>query len=267
MDYLLEQKHNDLKRILSDYGRLAIAFSGGVDSTLLAYIAHEILADNLLCVTISDEFHSLSEIQEAREFTTAYGIKHIVIVTDYINSEIFKKNERDRCYHCKKQVFGKIIEKAREKDFDIIADGTNADDIFDYRPGMKALKELGIKSPLKEAALNKKDIYKLAKKFNLKIKDKPSLACLATRIPFGEAVTKDKVRMIDEAEGYIRNLGFYDVRVRYYEKTAKIEIGVSDFKKLGTDIFNDINNKLKDIGFKSVYLDLDGYRKGSMNNG
>jgi pyridinium-3,5-biscarboxylic acid mononucleotide sulfurtransferase len=267
MNDTLRSRYEKLIDIVSGYGKIAIAFSGGADSSFLAYASYNVLKDKMCCITICDEIQPVREMAAASAFTARYGIMHYIINIDMTETDIFRANEKDRCYRCKKKIFGLIADKAKSEGFMLVADGTNKDDESDYRPGMRAIAELGIASPLREAGLTKSDIYELSKEIGPDIWNKPALACLATRIPYNEPVTKEKARMIDNAEMYIRDHGFFDVRVRYQNKTARIEIGSKEFAKLTSDIIHDIDTELKNIGFTRVCLDLGGYRKGNMNNG
>ena len=243
-----------LIKILKEKKKICIAFSGGVDSTFLLKAAKEALDKNILAITIVSSMNPKREIKESVEFCKEIGVKHILIDADEYSIPEFVANDKERCYFCKKEIFTKIKEKAKNEGFDIVADGSNIDDNSDYRPGMKALKELGIVSPLKEANLSKNEIRKICKEINLSVWNKPSMACLASRIPYGTAISRDKLEKVELAEEILLNKGFKQFRVRYYDNLAKI-IAISD----------EIIGSFKKIGFNYIALDLEGFRSGSMN--
>lgn len=261
-------KLNELKNYIKDLENVAVAFSGGVDSTLLARVATDTLKEKAIAITISGPQHSSVEIKEAKEFASSIGINHIVIEMKSIENEELIYNPENRCYICKKDVFSKIKEEAKKHGISNVLDGTNIDDLGDYRPGLKALAELNIISPLKEVGLNKEDIRKISKELDLPTWDKPAFACLITRIPYGEKLTNEKLRMIEAAENYIHSLGFNQYRVRNHEKTARIEVIKEDLPKFfNVEFMKEVSDKLKEIGFKYVSLDLEGYKMGKMNLG
>lgn len=262
----VDKKLNDLIASLRKIGSLAVAFSGGVDSTFLLKVANDILKDKVIAVTAKLPIHSQREFSEAVEFIKKEGIKHIVVRSEDINIEGFTSNPENRCYVCKKEVFGKIVQIAKEHNISAVADGSNVDDLKDYRPGMAALKELGIVSPLKEAGLTKADIRNLSKQLELPTWDKPAYACLASRIPYGEEITIEKLSMIEKSEQFIMDLGFKQLRVRHHGDIARIEIASDEYTRfLDIALMNKIHDELKKIGFRYVALDLKGYRMGSLN--
>lgn len=261
-------KLETLKNKLRELGSVAIAFSGGVDSTFLLKVANDILGDKCIAVTIHAMMHSNREIEEAKSYTKALGIKHIVFKIDNFDIKEFVDNDEKRCYYCKKAIFTNMKNIAKQNNINYILDGTNLDDLGDYRPGLKALDELEIKSPLKDSLLTKNDIRILSKELNIPTFNKPAFACLATRIPYGETITNDKLRMIEKSEEYLQDLGFKQFRVRAHDKLARIEVEESEINKFfDKDLLKNTHNKLKEIGFKYVTLDLLGYRMGSMNDG
>ncbi len=256
-----------LKSRLRELESVAIAFSGGVDSTFLLKVAKDTLGDKCIAVTIHAMMHSNREIEEAKAYTKALGVKHIVIEIDNFDIKEFIDNNEKRCYYCKKAIFTNIKNIANENNIKYILDGTNLDDLGDYRPGLKALEELNIKSPLKDSLLTKDDIRSLSKVLNVPTFDKPAFACLATRIPYGETITNEKLRMIEKSEEYLQDLGFKQFRVRAHDCLARIEVEENEiYKFFDKEILKSTHNKLKDIGFKYVTLDLLGYRMGSMND-
>lgn len=264
---MIQEKLQRLKEIIKDYNKLVIGFSGGVDSSFLLAVSKEVLGNNVIAVTINGEMNSKSELDTAKKIAERLGVNHIMIDVDLDTVPFFRDNPVDRCYHCKKALFGKIKDTAHSKGVSIIADGTNIDDLSDYRPGMKAILELDVQSPLKEAGLTKEDIRILSKELGLETWNHSSAACLASRIPSGDRIEDDHLKMIDKSEVYIKSLGFKVVRVRKLKDIASIEIGSQElYKVLDLDLMNSISKNLKSYGFKKVVLDIDGYKMGSMNN-
>ncbi|MCR5273446.1 MAG: ATP-dependent sacrificial sulfur transferase LarE [Lachnospiraceae bacterium] len=262
----LHLKHEALKNLLKELGQVAVAYSNGVDSTFLLKVAHDVLGRNAIAVTVASNAFPGAENKEASDFCAREKIEHVLISVDVTNTEAFKKNPPDRCYHCKKNIFTSIINAAKERGIDTIVDGSNKDDEGDYRPGIRALKELGIKSPLKAVGLTKNEIRSLSKELGLSTWSKPAYACLATRFPYGDAITKEKLGMVERAEAFLINKGFLQMRVRIHGMTARIEVLPEDFDKFLDDRFREeIYKAFKDIGFEYVSLDLKGYRMGSMN--
>ena len=262
----LEEKINKLKVILGDLGSVVVAFSGGVDSTFLLAVASVVLGKNVLAITASSPMIPTWEIKEAKKNARKLKIKHKLIKTSPLENPSLKHNPADRCYICKKGLFVKFLNLADKYNYSYLIDGTNFDDLKGYRPGLKALKELGIRSPLAEAELTKDDIRKYSKIMGLPTWDSPALACLATRIPHGEEITEPRLKQIDQAEEFIRSLGFKQVRVRYHFPIARIEIDPADISRIiGPSIRKVVVEKLKGIGFGYIVIDMEGYRSGSMD--
>lgn len=263
----LQDKYNKLKEILGGCGKLLIAYSGGVDSTFLLKAAVDTLGTNRVSACIS-QGPSLPQNQYDRAVKLAedMNVELITIQTDEMDDEQYLKNQADRCYHCKSHLFEQLKKIAKEKNFDTIACGHNLDDTKDYRPGNTAAKDFGIFSPLIEAGLTKKDIRDLSKTLNLPTAEMPASPCLASRIAYGLEISEGKLKQIEDAEDYLRSLGFVEFRVRHHGETARIEVHAQDMQKLTQEQTRQkIVEKLKEIGFKFVAMDLAGFRSGSLN--
>ena len=258
------KKLENLKENLRTLGSVAVAFSGGVDSTFLLKVAHDILGDKAIAITATSEFFPAREIEEAENFCRAENIRQIFIRENILSVENISQNPPDRCYICKKAVFTKILEIAAENNISYVAEGSNMDDTGDYRPGLKAIAELKIKSPLREAELYKSEIRQFSKELNLKTFDKPSFACLASRFVYGDNISAEKLKQVDAAEQFLFDKGFKQFRVRIHNNIARIEILPAEFEKL-LNLREEIVAKFKSYGFNYVTLDLRGYRVGSMN--
>ena len=264
----LSQKLEKLKDRLRELKSVAVAYSGGVDSNFLLKVAKDTLGDKAIAVTMHAMMHSDVEIEEAKEYAKKFGVKHIIVNIDKFNVEEFLENSPKRCYYCKTAVFTKVKEIAKENSIEHVVDGTNLSDLGDYRPGLKALEELNIISPLKDSGLTKDDIRALSKEMELSTHNKPAFACLATRIPYGTRITNDMLRMIEKGEQYLIELGFSQFRVRHHGDIARIEVEKDEIHKFfSNDILEKTNNKFRDIGFKYTTLDMNGYSMGSMNKG
>lgn len=259
-------KLNDLKKIIEDLGSLAVGFSGGVDSAFLLAVSHEVLRDRVIAVTEADASVPKREVDEAIAFCEDRGIRHILCKADPMQEEGYRNNSADRCYFCKRGIFSEIKKIAEENGIRYVAEGSNMDDLGDYRPGLKAVEELSVISPLRQAKLTKADIRQISKAMGLPTWNKPAYACLASRFVYGEQITEEKLRMIDRAEQFLIELGFFEERVRMHNNIARIEVPPQDIPRLASDeIRNKVYEELKKIGFMFVTLDLKGYRTGSMN--
>ena len=262
----IEDKLSKLKEIVSKLGSVVVAFSGGVDSTLVAKVCYDTLRDNSMAVTARSETYPDFEFKESQKLAREIGIKHLVVDTSELAIEGFANNPPERCYFCKTELFGKLKEIAKEHGFLNVADGANLDDTQEFRPGLKASKELNVRSPLKEAGFAKEDIRKVSKLLNLPNWNKPAYACLSSRFPYGQSITEEKISMVSEAETYLRGLGLIQFRVRHHETIARIEILPEDIHILtNSPAREELTAKFKKIGFTYVTLDLEGYRSGSMN--
>lgn len=256
-----------LKEYIKEKERMVVAFSGGVDSTFLLKVAHDVLKDRAIAVTAKSCSFPERELHEAEEFCKKEGIRHIVVESEELQIEGFSHNPVNRCYLCKKELFGKIWDIAEENDISYVAEASNLDDNGDYRPGLLAVAELKVLSPLREIGMDKKTIRELSRELGLKTWDKQSFACLSSRFVYGEEITEEKLKMVDRAEQFLLDEGFHQVRVRIHGDMARIEIGQEEFPKLLKKNFHmQVNEKLKEIGFSYVTLDMGGYRMGSMND-
>jgi len=260
----MEEKYESLKARLKIYERAIIAFSGGVDSTFLARVAKDIYGDNLLLITATSSTYPFYELEEAKSIAELLGIKHRIIVSEEIDIPGYADNPPDRCYYCKNELFGKIKYIASKENFQVVFDGSNADDLKDFRPGMRAKQEKGIISPLAETSFTKSDIRHFSKILNLPTATKQSYACMASRFPYGEKITKVKLDRLAIAEYDVRDLGFTQFRIRSHENLARLEFISSEMDKAWG-----IKEKLAEIcqrsGFNYITIDLNGYRTGAMN--
>jgi uncharacterized protein len=261
----IEKKHQKVIAILQELEQVIVAYSGGVDSALLAKIARDTLGEKAIAITLSSPNHPVSELEEAKAIAKMIGIEHRIITEENLDLSWFTNNPPNRCYICKKSGFQAMIDYCQEEKIPgQIIEGSNYDDLDDHRPGFKAIKELAIRSPLLEAKLTKKEIRELAKKEGLPCWNKTAFACLATRFPFGEEITKENLTKVSQAEESIRQLGLEIVRVRVHGKLVRIEVPVEAMTLL-IDNRATIIKQLQELGYQYITIDLAGYQKGSMN--
>lgn len=257
-------KLDELKKNISDLKHIIIAFSGGVDSTFLLKVAHDVLGDHVIAVTARSLAFPQRELNEAKVFCQSEGIRHIVVDSEELDIEGFSHNPMNRCYLCKHELFEKMLVIAAQNNIQYVAEGSNLDDEGDYRPGLQAVAELHIKSPLREVGFTKQEIRECSRQLGLRTWNKQSFACLSSRFPYGEEITAKKLEMVDRAEQFLMDLGFCQLRVRIHGEIARIEVLPDEFEKV-LSCRERITRAFKEYGFHYVTMDLQGYRTGSMN--
>ena len=255
-----------MQELLRELAPVAIAFSGGVDSTFLLKVAHDTLGDRAIALTADSPVYPRGEIEEAADLARRIGARQIVIEMSQLEYPEFAANPPERCYHCRRMLYGHLLDEAKQQGFRTLVDGANADDADDYRPGMRAAAEVGVRSPLLELGITKEMIREMSRSLRLPTADKPSYACLASRIPYGTEISKSNLAMVEQAEELLHALGFRQVRVRWQGSVARIEAPESRIEEIcKPEVRTRIVAGLKEIGFRYVALDLRGYRTGSMN--
>ena len=264
---MLKEKYQNLKDLLQEMGSVVVAFSGGVDSTFLLRVACNVLGkENVLALTATSPTYPEYELEESRELAAEMQVRQIEVESDELKIPGFSQNDRDRCYHCKKELFTICKEKAKELGYKFILDGSNLDDLDDIRPGRKAVEELEVRSPLLEAELTKSDIRLLSRDLNLPTWNKQPFACLSSRFPYGTEITPERLVQVGRCETFLRHHRVQNYRVRYHGETARIEVAPDEIEKfLDPEFRQDVVTEFKAAGFTYVSLDLQGYRTGSMN--
>lgn len=261
----LQAKYDVLRSILSDMGAVVVGYSGGVDSTLLLRVAHDVLGERAIAVVGDSEAFPQGEVDAAVALAGEIGVEVVRVRTHELSNIHFRVNNPDRCYHCKSELFKELWDVARARSIPWVADGSHADDVGDHRPGMAAAAERNVRSPLKEAGITKSEIRTLARALNIRNWDKPSFACLSSRFPYGTEITPELLHRLDECEKFLRELGFRQLRVRHHDTIARIEVEPQDLYRV-LEFREAINNRFKELGYLYVTLDLEGYRSGKMND-
>jgi uncharacterized protein len=261
-----EEKEIRLREILADLKSVVVGFSGGVDSAYLAYMANRVLGKNALCVTAISPSYPSFQKKETAEFVRQFGLNHQEIESEELDNPDYRENAPNRCYFCKSELFTKLESLARERGYQAVIDGTNFDDLGDFRPGRQAASEHAVRSPLLEAQMTKLDIRELSRKAGLPTWDKPALPCLSSRFPYGTSISAERLSVVDEGENILRDFGFRIFRVRYHEELVRLEFAPDELPKaLNTTMAAILLKRFKALGFKYVTIDLEGYRSGSLN--
>ena len=264
----LEQKTKKIKSLILEMDSALVAFSGGVDSTLILALAHDVLGEKALAVTAQSASMPDREMKACHQLAKEIGVKHLVVKTEEMSNPNYRANPANRCYHCKTELYSSLKKVAQQENILNILNGTNTDDLGDYRPGLDSAREQGVRSPLVEAEFNKQEVRELSRKMELSVWDKPAMACLSSRIPYGQPVTPEKLAMIEQAEDLLLSLGFTQVRVRHLGTLARIELDKNEIPRYQNDksVQKAVEEKLKALGFNNVVLDPEGYRMGNLNS-
>jgi pyridinium-3,5-biscarboxylic acid mononucleotide sulfurtransferase len=260
------QKEEHLEGILRDLQSVVVGFSGGVDSAYLGYIANRVLGKNALCVTAISPSYPTFQRKETAEFVEAFGLNHLIVESEELDNPEYRENAPNRCYFCKSELFLKLEALAQKRGLKAVIDGTNYDDLGDFRPGRRAAAEHSVRSPLLEAQMTKLDIRELSRRAGLPTWDKPALPCLSSRFPYGTSISAEKLSVVDRGEEILRNFGFRVFRVRFHEELVRLEFSPEELSKaLNLTMVEILRKEFKELGFKYVTVDLEGYRSGSLN--
>ncbi|MDI3340008.1 MAG: ATP-dependent sacrificial sulfur transferase LarE [Sphaerobacter sp.] len=267
MDAALSARYDRLRQIVAELGTVVVAYSAGVDSTLVLRVARDVLgAERVVAATGLSDTYPEEEIAEARALAAELGVEHVMVRTEELTDPRYAMNSHQRCFFCKSELYTRLVALARERGMACVADGTNADDLGDHRPGIRAARQLGVRSPLAEAGLTKADVRAISHELGLRTWDKPALACLSSRFPYGTPITVERLRQVAAAERSLRALGFRHVRVRHHDPIARIEVDPADFPRV-IERHAEIVEAVRAAGYQYVALDLEGYRSGSLNAG
>ena len=264
-DPQLQARYDELQSAIRDLGSVVVAFSAGVDSTLLLKASRDALgAGNVVAVTGLSDTYPDEEMQEARELARELGVEHVMARTEELTDPRYAQNSHQRCFFCKHELYTRLNSVREERGFAVVIDGTNADDLGDHRPGLRAARNLGVRSPFEEIRMGKDEIRSISSELGLRTWDKPAFACLSSRFPYGTPITVEKLKQVAEAEKVLRDLGFRGFRVRHHDKIARIEVPPEDFVRI-TDHHDEIVTGIREAGYRFVTLDLKGYTSGSLN--
>lgn len=266
IDAALAAKFQRLRDVIQELGSVVVAYSAGVDSTLVLWVAHEVLRDRVIAATGLSDTYPAEEMAEARALAAEIGVEHVMVRTEELTDPRYALNSHQRCFFCKNELYGRLRELADQRGLAHIVDGSNADDMGDHRPGMRAARQLGVRSPLQEVGFSKDEIRAMSQALGLRTWDKPAFACLSSRFPYGTPITIEGLRQVADAERALRRLGFRGFRVRHHDSVARIEVDPSEFGRV-IEHAAEISDAVKAAGYRFVTLDLQGYRSGSLNEG